>query len=146
MKTGEKGIALIKEFEGCKFTAYADGAGVWTLGHGHTGGVKDGDTCDQAQADAWLVADVATAERCVSQACAVLTQNQFDALVSFTYNLGCGNLRASTLLKLVNAGSTELAADEFPKWNLVAGKPSDGLTRRRNAERELFLTPEAIIT
>ena len=140
MKTSDSGLALIREFEGCRLTAYLDGAGIPTIGYGHIQGVQMGDTCAQEQVDAWLTEDVAErAEAPVNRLVKVpLTQGQFDSLVSFTFNEGQGHLAESTLLKLINAGSFELAAQEFAKWNIVAGKPSAGLTRRREAEREMF--------
>lgn len=146
MKTSPKGIALIEQFEGLRMAAYQDGAGVWTLGYGHTGRsgpgdcVKEGDTCTSAEADAWLDVDVAEAERAVNVLVRVpLSQNQFDALVSFTCNLGWASLEGSTLLRLLNAGATQIAAAEFPKWDHVAGKVSEGLLERRMEERALFV-------
>jgi lysozyme len=140
MTTGPAGISLIEEFEGCRLTAYQDGAGVWTIGYGHTHGVKPGDTCTEDEAREYLAYDLESAQSWVTKLVTVpLTQSQFDALVSFTYNLGAGSLRSSTLLKLVNAGSYALAAQEFAKWDKVAGKESPGLLRRREAERDLFL-------
>jgi lysozyme len=139
VKTSPTGIALIKSFESCKIVAYQDGAGVWTIGWGHTGGVKHGDTCTQAQADAWLAEDIGGAEDAVSRLVrSSLTQNQFDALVSFTYNEGSGHLAQSTLLELVNSLRMESAAAQFARWDMVAGKSSPGLLRRRDAEAALF--------
>lgn len=141
MKTSPTGIALIERFEGLRLEAYQDRAGLWTCGYGHTSGVKSGDTCTSAQADEWLESDVADAERAVNVLVKVpLNQNQFDALVSFTYNLGWSALEGSTLLRILNAGATSLAAREFLKWDHVAGVVSEGLLRRRTAEQELFLT------
>ncbi len=146
MKTSPKGIALIEQFEGLRLAAYQDGAGIWTLGYGHTGRsgpgacVKQGDVCTSAMADEWLESDVSEAERAVNTLAHVaMNQNQFDALVSFTYNLGWASLESSTLLRLLNSGATRIAADEFPKWNHVAGAVSKGLTARRAAEQALFL-------
>lgn len=140
MKTSQRGIDLIKEFEGCCLTAYADGGGVWTIGYGHTAGVCQGDVTTEEGAEVFLCDDLVSTETSVSGAVDVpISQNQFDALVSFTYNLGSGNLNSSTLLKLLNSGNPKMAADEFPKWNLINGQPSNGLTRRRESERSLFL-------
>lgn len=140
MTIGEKGIDLIKSFEGLELHSYQDGAGVWTIGYGHTRGVVPLQTCTEAEATAFLEADLANAENAVNHyVTADLTQNMFDALVSLTFNLGAGNLEHSTLLRLLNGGSKLAAADEFLKWNKVAGKVSAGLSRRREAERELFL-------
>jgi lysozyme len=140
MKTSSTGRALIRNAEGDKLTAYYCPAGVLTIGVGHTGpDVKPGMKITQAQSDALLSADLAKFEKAVMNAVKVpLTQNQFDALVSFTYNLGEGNLRSSTLLKRVNAGDMAGAAAEFAKWNKAGGKVLAGLTKRRAAEAALF--------
>ncbi len=147
MTVSQQGINLVKEFEGCRLEAYQDGAGIWTLGWGHTAGVKAGDTCTQEQAESWLMQNLADAAASVQDLIDVpLTQGQFDALSSFTFNLGRGNLHGSTLRKLLNAGDAPAAALEFPKWCNVAGKPSAGLLRRRMAEQSLFLAPVAVTT
>ena len=143
--TGEKGLALIKQFEGLRLDAYICPAGVPTIGYGTTKvngqAVKVPSTITESQANDYLKSDVKTFEQAVNSAVTVpVTQNQFDALVSFTYNLGPGNLRSSTLLKKLNAADYAGAADEFPKWNKSGGKELAGLTRRRNAERDLFLS------
>lgn len=137
----DAGICLIKQFEGCRLEAYRCAAGVPTIGYGHTAGVTMGMKITQAQAEAYLREDVRAFETAVNNVlgCGV-TQNQFDALVSFAYNLGAGALRNSTLLKRLNAGDVKGAADEFPKWNKAAGKVLEGLTRRRMMERQLFLS------
>lgn len=141
MKISNNGIDLIKQFEGCRLTAYQDSVGVWTIGYGHTKGVKNGDSITQAQADAFLRDDVQVAESDVTRLVKVtLSQNQFDALVSFTYNLGVRSLSTSTLLRKLNAGDTKGAADEFLRWNKAGGKVLNGLTRRREAEQSLFLS------
>lgn len=140
MTVSSKGSALIEQFEGLRLAAYQDGGGIWTLGYGHTNQVKAGDTCTSAQADEWLDSDIASAERAVNaMAHVALTQGQFDALVSFAYNLGPNALQESTLLRLMNSGNPALAASEFPKWDHVAGQVSEGLSRRRMAEQALFL-------
>lgn len=141
MKTSDAGLGLIKQFEGCRLDAYMPTPDdVPTIGYGHTLGVKMGDTCTQEQATEWLRADVAGAERCANNSVAVaLTQSQFDALVSFVFNLGCGALRSSTLLKLLNQGDDAGAALQFGRWNHQGNKELAGLTRRRAAETELFL-------
>ena len=139
MNIGPQGLALIKSFEGLRLTAYLDSVGVPTIGYGHTKGVRMGDTCTQAQADAWLAEDVRDAEACVNSAVTVpMTQAEFDALVSFTFNLGCGNLRKSTLLRLLNEGDRHGATVEFRKWDKAGGQVLAGLTRRRDAESRLF--------
>lgn len=133
------GLALIKQFEGCKLEAYQDGAGVWTIGTGHTHGVKAGDTCSQEQADAWLEQDLIGAETAVSSLVKVpLSDNQFAALVSFTFNEGQGKLAGSTLLKKLNEGGYDLVPTYLKSWIFVAGKQCQGLVRRRAAEAELW--------
>jgi lysozyme len=133
------GLGLIKQFEGCRLTAYLCPAGVWTIGWGRTTNVKRGDTCTQAQADAWLVAEYDAFERRVRALVKVpLTTNQLGALVSFAYNVGTGALASSTLLRLLNAGQYEAAAQQFARWNKAGGRVLSGLTRRRKAEAELF--------
>lgn len=131
---------LTKQFEGCKLEAYLDSGGVPTIGYGHTKGVRIGQKITQEQADQFLIEDMKQAEDAVNRLVkVVLSQNQFDACVDFVFNLGEGNFSKSTLLKLINQGRLKEAADEFPKWNLCAGKPLAGLTRRRLAEQALFL-------
>ncbi|HCO3755892.1 TPA: lysozyme [Escherichia coli] len=144
MKTGSNGISLIKQFEGCRLKAYPDpatGGAPWTIGYGHTGNdVRPGMLWTQVQADSALISDLAQCERSISRLVKVnLTQNQFDALVSFVFNVGSGNLQSSTLLRKLNSGDYKGAADEFLKWNKAAGKVMNGLVARRAAERELFL-------
>lgn len=141
MRTSQAGTELIQSFEGCKLNAYVCPAGVLTIGWGHTGkDVTPGQCISQARADELLAQDLAPRERDVERLVKVpLTQHQFDALVSFVYNLGAGALAGSTLLKKLNAGNYAGAADEFLKWNKAGGKVLPGLSRRRAAERELFL-------
>lgn len=146
MQTSEKGIALIKQFEGCKLTAYQDSVGVWTIGYGWTQPVdgkpiRAGMTIKQETAERLLKTGLISYESDVSRLVKVgLTQGQFDALVSFTYNLGARSLSTSTLLRKLNAGDYAAAADEFLRWNKAGGKALNGLTRRREAERALFLS------
>ena len=146
MQTSEKGIALIKQFEGCKLTAYQDSVGVWTIGYGWTQPVdgkpiRAGMTIKQETAERLLKTGLVIYESDVSRLVKVgLTQGQFDALVSFTYNLGARSLSTSTLLRKLNAGDYAGAADEFLRWNKAGGKVLNGLTRRREAERALFLS------
>ncbi|MEH3446165.1 lysozyme [Enterobacter roggenkampii] len=145
MQTSEKGIALIKQFEGCKLTAYQDSVGVWTIGYGWTKPVdgkpiRAGMTIKQETAERLLKTGLVSYESDVSRLVKVgLTQGQFDALVSFTYNLGARSLSTSTLLRKLNAEDYAGAADEFLRWNKAGGKVLNGLTRRREAERDLFL-------
>lgn len=146
MQTSDKGIALIKQFEGCKLTAYQDSVGVWTIGYGWTQPVngkpiRAGMTIKQETAERLLKTGLVSYESDVSRLVKVgLTQGQFDALVSFTYNLGARSLSTSTLLRKLNAGDYAGAADEFLRWNKAGGKVINGLTRRREAERALFLS------
>lgn len=145
MQTSDKGIALIKQFEGCKLTAYQDSVGVWTIGYGWTQlvdgkPIRAGMTINQETAERLLKAGLVSYESDVSRLVKVgLTQGQFDALVSFTYNLGARSLSTSTLLRKLNAGDYPGAADEFLRWNKAGGKVLNGLTLRREAERALFL-------
>jgi GH24 family phage-related lysozyme (muramidase) len=146
-KTGEAGKKLIKDFEGFRAVAYLCPAGVWTIGYGTTKingkPVSKKTKITSQEADLFLEQDLKTFEDVVNHSVTVeLNQNQFDALVSFVYNLGSGNLKKSTLLKKLNVGLFNEAADEFLKWDKAAGKRLAGLTRRRNAERELFLKKE----
>lgn len=146
MQISDKGIALIKEFEGCKLTAYQDSVGVWTIGYGWTQPVdgkpiRAGMTINQETAERLLKTGLVSYESDVSLLVKVgMTQGQFDALVSFTYNLGSRSLSTSTLLRKLNAGDYAGAADEFLRWNKAGGKVLNGLTRRREAERALFLS------
>lgn len=146
MQTSDKGIALIKQFEGCKLKAYQDSVGVWTIGYGWTQPVdgkpiRAGMTIKQETAERLLKTGLVSYESDVSRLVKVgLTQGQFDALVSFTYNLGTRSLSTSTLLRKLNAGDYAGAADEFLRWNKAGGKVLNGLTRRREAERALFLS------
>lgn len=146
MQTSDKGIALIKQFEGCKLTAYQDSVGVWTIGYGWTQPVdgkpiRAGMTIKQETAERLLKTGLVSYESDVSRLVKVgLTQGQFDALVSFTYNLGTRSLSTSTLLRKLNAGDYAGAADEFLRWNKAGGKVLNGLTRRREAERGMFLS------
>lgn len=146
MQTSDKGISLIKQFEGCKLTAYQDSVGVWTIGYGWTQPVdgkpiRAGMTIKQETAERLLKTGLVSYESDVSRLVKVdLTQGQFDALVSFTYNLGAGSLSTSTLLRKLNSGDYAGAADEFLRWNKAGGKVLNGLTRRREAERALFLS------
>lgn len=142
MKISETGLNLIKQFEGCHVTAYKDSVGVLTIGYGHTKGVKAGQKITLAQADEYLRQDVATAEKAVSKYKYSYNQNQFDALVSFTFNCGAGNLK-----KITNSGTRTLAqiSARLPNYNKAGGKVLTGLVRRRAAEKKLFDTPCSII-
>lgn len=133
-------VALLKRLEGIRLHAYQDVGGVWTVGYGSTGpDIHEGTTWTQEQADGALRARVAKLEHQVAEVVHVpLTPGQFAALISFSYNLGIGALRGSTLLRQLNAGNYEKASDELLRWNHVKGKVVDGLTKRRAEERALF--------
>ena len=149
MKTSDAGIALITEFEGLVLTAYPDPGNPetgepWTIGYGHTKGVRRGDTCTKMLALAWLREDLAESEDAVDRLVKVdLAQHEFDALVSFTFNCGAGALMRSTLLRKLNAGDRAGAAAEFDEWVNGASGPLPGLVRRRAAEKALFLGVQA---
>lgn len=142
--TGNGGIALIKQYEGLRLTTYKDAVGIPTIGYGHVenpippGGTR---TITAEDAEQILREDLQRFEHDVNNMLTVeVTQNQFDALVSFAFNLGPANLKSSTLLRKVNSGGFNGAAEEFPKWNHAGGQVLAGLTARRNAEKNLFLS------
>jgi lysozyme len=141
MRTSPAGIALIKDCEGCKLTAYLDAVGVPTIAWGHTGvGVKLGMTCTLEEAFAMLMDDIQSAEHDVAMCVKVaLTQGQFDALVSFVFNLGAYNLQHSKLLRLLNAGDYAGAAGEFSRWVYAGSNKLPGLVTRRQREKSMFL-------
>lgn len=140
MKTSSKGVSLIKQFEGCRLKAYKCPAGVWTIGYGHTAGVKAGDIITQETAESYLRNDLVTYEKYVMNYDGIyhFNQNQFDALVSFTYNCGAGNLK-----NLTQSGKRTIAqiSDKLLLYNKAGGVTLLGLQRRRTAEKVLFDTP-----
>ena len=139
MKISEEGKALIKKFEGCELDSYICSGGVWTIGYGHTAGVKQGDKINQDEADHLLTGDLEEFEGYVSNAVEVaLDQNQFDALVAWTFNLGPSNLKSSTMLKVLNEENYSKVPSEMRRWNKAGGKVLEGLIRRRKAEALLF--------
>lgn len=145
-RIGQAGLALIKQYEGCRLTAYKCSAGVWTIGYGHTAGVHSGMTITQAQADAYLQQDTAKFEGYVNNPAYVpitanLNQNQFDALVSFAFNLGAGNLR-----KLCKGRTAAQIAQAMTQYCKANGKVLAGLRRRRAAEQALFNKPVSAAT
>lgn len=133
--TNAAGLQLIESFEGLRLTSYQDSVGVWTIGYGHTKGVKQGQTITQQQAEDFLQQDLGVAEGAVNRLGLTLTDNQFAALVSFTFNLGAGNLN-----KLMKNGLAAVP-DRILLFDHAGGKALPGLTRRRTAERALYLTP-----
>jgi len=136
----QRGIDLIKEFEGCRLKAYKCPAGVWTIGYGATGsGIVEGFVWSQEKADAALAKHLAEFSSAVTSLVTVpVTQSQFDALVSFAYNVGANALRKSTLLRLLNSGDYSGAAKQFGRWINKGTSFESGLRRRREAERQLF--------
>ena len=143
MKISLEGLSLIKKFEGCRLEAYYCSGGVLTIGYGHTGGVKETDTITQEEADKLLKGDILKFEQYVEDNVMVeLDQSQFDALVAWTFNLGPGNLRESTMLTKLNNEDYESVPFEMRRWNKAGGKTLDGLIRRRQAESLLFESKE----
>lgn len=142
MKTGQKGIKLIKDFETFQAKAYVCPAGVLTIGYGHTGSdVTEGTYISEAEADRLLRADLSTAEKAVNKVKAPLNQNQFDALVSFTFNCGIGAFSRSTLKKVVEANPADPeVASQLKRWNKAGGRVLNGLVRRREAEAKLYFS------
>ena len=141
MKTSPKGIALIKEFEGLRLKAYKCPGGVWTIGYGHTAGVKPGMLISKAQAEEYLKADLIAFERYLNGLRLALNQNQFDVLISFIYNVGTGNFSSSTLLRKVRANPQDNSImDEFLRWVYSKGRVLPGLQRRRLAEMKLYFS------
>jgi len=143
-KIGPRATALIQHFEGCRLNAYQDSVGVWTIGWGNTfyedgSRVQAGDSISQARADALFRLIVARFEAGVEKAAPVATAAQFGAMVSLAYNIGLLAFTGSTLLRMHNSGSYAGAAEQFPRWNKAGGRVLDGLTRRRKAERLLYL-------
>lgn len=141
----ENGYALIRDFEGFEGKAYKDTGGVWTIGYGtikYPDGrsVKQGDTCTREQAEQWLKSDCCWVDACLDKYVkANLSQNQFDALASFVYNIGESQFRSSTLLAKLNAGNYRLAAANFDRWIYDNGKIIIGLVNRRAQEKALFV-------
>lgn len=140
------GLQYLVTLEGYKLKAYPDGAGVWTICVGHTKGVRQGQTATRAQCDKWLEEDLRYFSHVVRTSVRQpVTQNQFDALVIFAFNIGETKFKSSTLLRKLNAGDFIGAANEFPRWNKIkdpaTGKliPSKGLSNRRRAEQQLFI-------
>lgn len=142
MEVSRNGVNLVAEFEGCRLTAYKCPAGIWTIGYGHTAGVKEGDTLPSEEAakellEKDLVRYAAEVNRCVRSGKILfpLNQNQFDALTSFCFNCGTGNLQ-----KLVTGRDAVTIAEKIPAYNKSCGKVLPGLVKRRQRERALFLS------
>src|SRR3989304_6848927 len=141
MKTSHKGIDLIKKFEGCRLDAYLCPAKVWTIGFGHTYGVQEGTKITEHEAETLLIFDLIKFESFLNTFYLKVNQNQYDALISFIFNLGPGNFKKSTLLKKIKENPDDLTIGiEFNRWNKAGGKVLAGLTARRKAESELYFT------
>lgn len=146
MKTSEKINSMIKAWEGCRLKAYRCPAGVWTIGYGHTEGVKAGMTITQQQADAMFEEEIEKFEKQVRPLVAdvKLTQNQYDALVSLAYNIGVGGLKKSTLLKKVKANPNDPSIrTSFMQWIRGGGKILPGLQKRREMEANHYFSNTA---
>jgi lysozyme len=143
LRLSERGLVLIKEFEGFSAAPYQCSAGRWTIGYGHLikGDERFLQPIDENTAEALLREDIAQSEQAVGRLVKVaLSQGQFDALVSFVFNLGQGAFSQSTLLRLLNAENYREAAKQFLRWDFAGGRRIAGLSRRRAAEKELFLS------
>lgn len=145
MKTSQSGIEIIRSHEGLKLTSYKCPAGVWTIGYGHTKGVKPGDRITEQKAVEYLKEDLNESENTINAQNLVLNQNQFDAIASFIFNVGSANFKNSTLLKKAKANSNDpTIAGEFAKWNKARDPKTgklvvlSGLVKRRNQESELY--------
>jgi len=139
MNISQEGISLIKKFEGCELEAYKCAAGVWTIGYGHTKDVKEGNSITKEEAESMLVHELQ--EYCNDVDIAVkvdLKQNEFDSLVSWTYNLGPTNLNSSTMLRVLNEGKHDEVPAQMKRWNKASGQVKEGLVRRREAEALMF--------
>lgn len=141
MQTSKTGIEMIEKFEGLRLSSYQDSVGIWTVGYGHTGAhVHKGMHISRKEAEYYMAIDLKHFEQCVEKMVHVpLTQNEFDALVSFSFNVGCEALRKSTLLKKLNDKDYEGASDEFGRWCHAGHKVLKGLVTRREEERQRFL-------
>lgn len=140
MKISNKGLALVKQFEGLQSRAYICNGGKLTIGYGHTSSVDSDDVIAIHEAEQMLISDCRIAENSVAKLVKIpLNANQFDALVSFVFNVGRANFARSALLKKLNRGDVDGAANEFLRWVYAKQQVSKGLMRRRQAEKALFL-------
>ena len=145
MNLGYNGTKILKFFEGCKLTAYQDSVGVWTIGYGHTKGVHAGMSITQEEAEQMLLTEFEEYEGYIEKYVDVeLTQEQFDALTVWVYNLGPTNFRKSTLLKRLNEGNFEDVPSQIKRWDKAGGQTLSGLTKRRASEAHLFATGEVV--
>lgn len=139
MKATQTAYSLIRQFEGLRLQAYQCPSGIWTIGYGHTTNVAPGSTITPLQANLLLQEDITQCEHTLNKYNLALTQNMYDALISFIYNIGPGNFHRSTLLSKIKANPYDSSiADEFLKWIHSKGKPLTGLQRRRIAEMKLY--------
>ena len=139
MKVSQECVDLVKFFEGFEANAYLCPANVWTIGYGRTRNVQEGDVVNERQAERDLLEELDEfANQVLNTVKVELLQHQLDALTSWTYNLGVGNLQSSTLLKKLNTGDYESVPSEMVRWNKAGGKVLAGLTKRREAEAELW--------
>lgn len=137
------GVLLTKKWESLRLKAYQDSGGVWTCGYGHTQGVGPSTVCTETLAESWLRQDTQNAVNAINNLVTIdLTQNEFDALVDFVFNVGVGNFAKSTLLILLNQGKYTEAAAQFQRWKYVKGVVVAGLLNRRNDESTLFNKPD----
>lgn len=140
MQISEEGLSIIKKFEGCELESYLCPAGVWTIGYGHTKGVKEGDKINKEEAEYLLQEEMIEYENYINDLVEVpLQQHMFDALVSWVYNLGSGNLQSSTLLRVLNEGKYDEVPAQIRRWNKSNGQVLEGLVRRREAEAVMFM-------
>lgn len=140
MNISTNGIEMIKKWEGVRLKAYRDPVGIWTIGYGHTFGVKQGDVCSQWQAEKWLKEEAKSHMKIAEKLITVkITQHMYDALASFHYNLGVNILTNSNLLRLINAKKWKEASEKMKEYNKAGGKVLQGLVNRRNDEAKLFM-------
>ena len=139
MKASNILIEKLKKMEGCRLTAYQDAVGVWTIGYGHTAGVKKGDRITEYMAEQYLREDLQRFEEAAAKVARITTQGRFDAVVDFMYNCGIGNFNASTLKKYIESGrSTWECQEQFLRWVNAGGKKLGGLVTRRIWEANRF--------
>ncbi len=145
MKASKNAIDIIKKYEGCRLESYKCPAGVWTIGYGHTGNVNGksitmGMTITELMAETLLTIDLQRFEYAINKLNLDLKQNQFDALISFVFNIGIGAFEKSTMLKLLNVGNYDGAANQFDCWIYANGKKLAGLIKRRADEKKLSIS------
>jgi len=140
MRCNDKGLAIIRKWESLRLKAYKCSADVWTIGWGHTKGVKQDDVCTIEKANEYFKEDLEEKELQINNLNLQLTDNEYSALISFIFNIGIGNFTKSTMLRLLKQNKKIEASNEFQKWNKCKGETLDGLTKRRRDERDLFLS------